>query len=231
MRVVWQAYDLNDYSDPPADNDGSMANSPYWVDAMGLVAFQDIGVPVSKLVMALPWYVGVSTPSLPTHAMCHAPRLLTRVSPAARYGYDYVCDPAIEPPCVNSSAVLSIFNSEIPFNVLMDVLRANGTDRGWSESAQSPFFSYPYRVTGLDAAALALAGVRVRAGNLITRQIWYDNPYSLMLRFQLAQATGLRGVGMWTGDKLSYGTDDPTTAAMWEAVRDFFPPTADVDQP
>ena len=51
-----QAYDLNDYSDPPPDNDGSMANSPYWVDAMGLVAFQGIGVPASKLVMALPWY-------------------------------------------------------------------------------------------------------------------------------------------------------------------------------
>ena len=49
-------YDLNDYDDPPPDNDGSLANSPAPVVERGLRGLLAAGVPPSKLIVGLPFY-------------------------------------------------------------------------------------------------------------------------------------------------------------------------------
>ena len=51
-----QDYDLNDYDDPPPDNDHSRANAPLPSVRAGLEQLIAAGVPPAKLVVGLPWY-------------------------------------------------------------------------------------------------------------------------------------------------------------------------------
>ena len=57
------------------------------------------------------------------------------------------------------------------------------------------------------------------------RQLWYDDPESLMIRYSYAKSNQLRGVSMWNADFLDY-TGDPVgralTKAMWDAINSFF---------
>eukprot|EP00966_Prymnesium_polylepis_P281315 6500027-Prymnesium_polylepis.2 len=53
--------------------------------------------------------------------------------------------------------------------------------------------------------------------------VWYDDAQTLTPKYALARKSGLRGVGMWSADKLPApdGGDDPHKAereAMWSAI-------------
>ena len=50
-----------------------------------------------------------------------------------------------------------------------------------------------------------------------THQLWYDDPRSLTLKYEMARDRGLHGVGMWTGDFSQ-------SAEMWGAFDSFFNP-------
>jgi di-N-acetylchitobiase len=54
------------------------------------------------------------------------------------------------------------------------------------------------------------------------RQVWFDDPHSLSLKYAVAKSMGLRGVGVWELDSLDYNSTDPVvvnqTAAMWAAI-------------
>ena len=56
------------------------------------------------------------------------------------------------------------------------------------------------------------------------RQLWFDDPQTLLPKMRVAARKGLRGLGFWNVDLLAYG-DDATplqraqTRAMWSAVR------------
>lgn len=54
-------------------------------------------------------------------------------------------------------------------------------------------------------------------------QVWYDDPQSLALKYQIAVEHHLQGIGFWNLDCLDYDSKDPQvqqqTAAMWAAVR------------
>ena len=49
-------YDLNDFDDPPPDNDHSRANAPLPTVEAGLKRLIAAGVPPEKIVCGLPWY-------------------------------------------------------------------------------------------------------------------------------------------------------------------------------
>ena len=49
-------YDLNDFDDPPPDNDHSRANAPLPAVEAGLKQLIAAGVPPEKIVCGLPWY-------------------------------------------------------------------------------------------------------------------------------------------------------------------------------
>ncbi len=55
-------------------------------------------------------------------------------------------------------------------------------------------------------------------------QVWFDDPHSLRLKYQVAVDNGLRGVGFWNLDCLDYHSENPLvmqqTGSMWDAVRD-----------
>ena len=57
------------------------------------------------------------------------------------------------------------------------------------------------------------------------RQLWYDDPDSLRLKYDLARAAGWAGVGTWNLDTLEYASRDPVVAAeteaMWAAIGAF----------
>ena len=52
--------------------------------------------------------------------------------------------------------------------------------------------------------------------------MWFDNPESLTLKYQMAADMGLRGVGMWNLDTVTYNSQDPVvrqqTNDMWAAI-------------
>jgi len=54
-------------------------------------------------------------------------------------------------------------------------------------------------------------------------QVWFDNPQSLALKYQLAAELGIKGIGFWNLDCLAYGGSDALargqTEEMWQTVR------------
>jgi spore germination protein YaaH len=85
----------------------------------------------------------------------------------------------------------------------MDLLEHNATrPRVYNDSLQSPFFNI------------------VSGGQ--TKQIYYDDPLSLQVKYDAARAAGWRGAGMWNADVVVYGSPDPVvqaqTSAMWASL-------------
>lgn len=52
----------------------------------------------------------------------------------------------------------------------------------------------------------------------ITHQIWYDDPESLVLKYNISHYFGLRGVGMWNADAVDFQTDPEGAKKMWDAL-------------
>ena len=98
--------------------------------------------------------------------------------------------------------------SEHNYYEVADLLRHNATrPRVYNDTLAAPFFNF------------------VDSADHITRQVWYDDPLSLSVKYTAAKAAGWRGVGMWNLDAVAYGSADPLvsadTAAMWAAIAEF----------
>lgn len=52
----------------------------------------------------------------------------------------------------------------------------------------------------------------------ITYQIWYDDPESLALKYNISTYHGLRGVGMWNADAVDFAIDPQGAKEMWDAL-------------
>jgi len=129
------------------------------------------------------------------------------------YGYDY--------PCTSiSSDGITCQIKQVPFrgvncsdaagtekaySDLMPLLQYNSTTGyQWSNEFQSPWFNYKNNLTQQ------------------IHQVWYDDAVSLKVKTGLAKLSGLRGVGMWTGDFVDYQGDPNSADAFWEAMQYFF---------
>ena len=54
-------------------------------------------------------------------------------------------------------------------------------------------------------------------GTNTSYQVWYDDPISLSIKYEIAVDMGLGGVGFWTGNYLDY-TNKTMVEDMWSAV-------------
>lgn len=76
--------------------------------------------------------------------------------------------------------------------------------RRWDNYFKSPYFDY------------------IDPNTRASRQLWYDDPESLVYKYEFAKLVDLRGIAMWTGDYLDY-TNETQVDIMWGAIRRFMP--------
>ncbi|KAF6266769.1 glycoside hydrolase superfamily [Scenedesmus sp. NREL 46B-D3] len=74
----------------------------------------------------------------------------------------------------------------------------NTTEVRWEPTQASPYFNY-------------------RAQDGATHQVWYDDPTSLALKYQVAAIHGLKGIGFWNLDCLDYSSTDALSSTQAEA--------------
>eukprot|EP00775_Hariotina_reticulata_P010253 gene10253-10411_t len=115
------------------------------------------------------------------------------------YGYDYTCEGQEVPADVDICTIKPVSFRNVSCS------DAAGAQRCYSEiMATSPYFNY-------------------RASDGSVHQVWFDNPQSLALKYQLAADLGIKGIGFWNLDCLDYGSSDVLsrnqTNEMWQAVR------------
>jgi di-N-acetylchitobiase len=107
------------------------------------------------------------------------------------YGYNY--------PCINLTENNTCYIASVPFrgvncsdaagkeynyDDVLDYLQNSTTGRLWNEATLSPYFNF---MVGDEP-----------------HQMWYDDPESLLYKYQYAVRTKLRGVGMWNAIALDY---------------------------
>jgi di-N-acetylchitobiase len=96
---------------------------------------------------------------------------------------------------------------EVGYAGVMRLLAANATTApavDWSTA--SPHFNYRHAATGA------------------LHQVWYDDAASLAVKYAVAKAMGVRGVGPYRYDQLDYSgsaQSAPQTKAMWAALAGF----------
>ena len=61
----------------------------------------------------------------------------------------------------------------------------------------------------------------------VFHQIWYDDPRSLILKFNMASKYKLRGVGMWNADSVDY-SDTPKAEKERREMWNTFPSRSDI---
>ncbi len=129
-------------------------------------------------------------------------------------GVDYVCQN------LSKDNVCSITHvpfrgapcSDVPakgrsYAFMMSNVNTSTSGRLYNATYASPYFNYKINSSGQ------------------IRQVWYDDPDSLTLRYKCAKETKLRGVGMWNADSLDYSQNPEAkrdTMAMWDAIKHFF---------
>ncbi|XP_033635365.1 di-N-acetylchitobiase-like [Asterias rubens] len=134
------------------------------------------------------------------------------------YGYDFTCTHLLQDNIcsfigqqdgVKTKNGVQMYGKGVQrqYKLITQLLKNSTTGRIFNETLGSPFFNYVDPTTG---------GIR---------QLWYDDPESLMIRYSYAKSNQLRGVSMWNADFLDY-TGDPVgralTKAMWDAINSFF---------
>jgi len=134
------------------------------------------------------------------------------------YGYDYLCLNMTDPKSPFCPIKLVPFRgvncsdaagTQRNYPNILRTLRNNTiTGRIWESYLQTPYFNYYDSTQNV-------------------HQVWYDDPQSLITKYQLARDLGIIGVGFWNLDALDYSNDPQAqadTKAMWDAVKTFSAP-------
>ncbi|XP_062621506.1 di-N-acetylchitobiase-like [Saccostrea cucullata] len=122
------------------------------------------------------------------------------------YGYIYQCESITKD---NKCAIKHVpfrgincsdaAGSEINYSYIMSsLLPKSSTGRIWDKKTLSPYFNF--------------------VNNTVTYQIWYDDPESLVLKYNISTYHGLRGVGMWNADAVDFQIDPEGAKKMWDAL-------------
>eukprot|EP00882_Tetradesmus_deserticola_P018438 GHRQ01019805.1.p1 GENE.GHRQ01019805.1~~GHRQ01019805.1.p1 ORF type:complete len:197 (+),score=76.88 GHRQ01019805.1:1-591(+) len=135
------------------------------------------------------------------------------------YGYDYPCQGAdastpaaadlefcrLQPVAFQDVSCSDAAGAQRCYYEVMALLQhqRNTTKVRWEAMQASPYFNY-----------------RAQDGSI--HQVWYDDPASLALKYQVAADHGLKGIGFWNLDCLDYASTDvlvqQQTRDMWAAV-------------
>lgn len=132
------------------------------------------------------------------------------------YGYDYPCTNDMESPQSKYCPIKEVpfrgvncsdaAGKERNFDDITEQLERNQTITGrmWDPILQNAYFNY-------------------KAADGAIHQVWYDDAESLHTKYSMARAAGLRGVGPYTYDSISYDTlaQQEQSKTMWEALHAF----------
>lgn len=129
------------------------------------------------------------------------------------YGYSYPClNLSSEDICTIPEVPFRGVNcsdaagTQVPYSQVTSLLSKSTSGRIWNSTLFSPYFDYT-----------------PPAGSV--HQVWYDDPESLVLKYQLAKKIGMKGLAFWNVDCLEYNGSQSSkilTDAMWKAVSAFF---------
>ena len=164
----------------------------------GITTYLSLGISSRKLVLGQPWY-GYDYTCVPH---IHNPRIqLMDEGLHAERKPPAVCPMRKVPyqgaPCSDAAG------TQIEYRQVMRLLHENSTDGShWNAAAKAPYFDYYDHV-----------GHR--------HQVWYDNPTSLALKYELVQKLGMRGIAFWGTDFLDYTGKVQGRAeakVMWDVV-------------
>ena len=120
-RILHVCLSLNDYDDPPPDNDHSRANAPLPTVQAGLKQLIAAGVPPAKLVCGLPWYGYV-------YKLTKKGKVLVRAPHPRPAG------------CLRSlTKKLRQDNDQLPFWRIQELLSNASWTSHWDEASQTPY--------------------------------------------------------------------------------------------
>uniref|UniRef100_K3WX45 GH18 domain-containing protein n=1 Tax=Globisporangium ultimum (strain ATCC 200006 / CBS 805.95 / DAOM BR144) TaxID=431595 RepID=K3WX45_GLOUD len=168
------------------------ANSPLALVKQGLQEFiLGYGIDPKKLVLGVPWY-----------------------------GYKYTCEQYSEVASVCGLRPVPFFGApcsdaageQMDFGAIMKVVDEQQLAVQWDAMSQTPFVEVP-------GSAAAPGNSSGRGNTGAVQQIWFDDPRSLRLKYELVRELGLLGAGMWNADTLDYsGPRAHETRTMWAAL-------------
>ena len=115
------------------------------------------------------------------------------------YGYDHTCCSLSADGTCSKSGCGNAKQTPGNYNALVDLERKWGVPRHWDDASMSPYFNYS------------------PDGNKTMHQVWFDDPYSLGLKYVGAVERGMLGVGMWTANSLDYG-NVTQVQEMWSII-------------
>jgi len=119
------------------------------------------------------------------------------------YGYRYPCINITNNICYIEEVPFRGCNCsdavgrEFPFTQVMEMLKSSEDGRRWDTESATPTFNY--REDNQDY------------------QVWYDDPESLTIKYQVAKMMGLGGTGFWTANFLDY-KNSSMVDAMWNII-------------
>ncbi|XP_015211398.2 di-N-acetylchitobiase isoform X1 [Lepisosteus oculatus] len=140
------------------------------------------------------------------------------------YGYDYTCVelsqegictirqvPFRGAPCSDAAG------RQVPYKIMMKQINGSISGRMWDKVQHAPYYNYK---------VLKSQAVRSRSNIFDDQgqihQVWYDDPESISQKAAYVRERGLRGIGMWNGNLLDYGSNPVArqqTRAMWSALK------------
>jgi len=163
-------------------------NSPSSTAKHGLEEYIRAGVPVTKLILGVPWY-----------------------------GYNYTCTNDMESPMSKFCPIAyrpwrgtncsDAVGNEVTYGEIMKLLNSGNflTDLTIDESG-GVFFNY-----------------YCSSSRLSVCQMWFDNPWSLNVKYSMARDMGIRGVGPYRFDQVALDSKLERSQAdlMFDALRTF----------
>ncbi|XP_065175391.1 di-N-acetylchitobiase-like [Sycon ciliatum] len=172
------------------------ANSGPQQTTAGLVGYLKLGISANKLVLGQPWYGYDYECIEPKNATAGGSAL--DVPPASG-----VCHIRAVP--YQGAYCSDAAGRQREFWWVTRMLRGNASNPGrhWDVASLSPYFDFVDQATGQ------------------RHQVWYDDPISLAIKYELVQKMRLRGLAFWGTDFLDYtGTEEARAEAvvMWDTV-------------
>lgn len=120
------------------------------------------------------------------------------------YGYVYPCESVEGSSCFIRSVPFRGCNcsdaagKEFSLNAIMGFLNQSKAGRQWDKQSQTPYFTFS-------------------KDDGHQYQVWFDDPQSLSIKYQIGSGLGLGGVGFWTANFLDY-KNKSMVESMWSIV-------------
>jgi len=118
------------------------------------------------------------------------------------YGYDYGCDPLTNiTSCSMCDSNGKHRQVAVTYARIMSLIPTSTTGVIYNDYFKSVYFNY-------------------KASDGTMHQVWFDNPKTLSIKYELAKNMGMRGIGMWQADDLDYNNQEQVSS-VWNSMKVF----------